>query len=219
MSPVGFEPTISEGERPQTYALDRAVTGIVTIFIVGTVIAGTRTLKCLNYDRRQCDIMCKCVCLCVCVWVCVTLRMHSPSLSRSAERKWPLRSVPTSNFMLFCYWSDDTGWGVLRAWPVMQACACDWQGRFIFYLKLTCTLCVSCFARHFAEFRNTSDSFPRSARINKLFWRDVCNIFVTHIHTHTHTYTHTHTHTRIHTHTHTYTHIHTHTHTHEHVNA
>ena len=27
MPPVGFEPTISAGERPQTYALDRAVTG------------------------------------------------------------------------------------------------------------------------------------------------------------------------------------------------
>ena len=27
MSPVGFEPTISTGERPQTYALDRAATG------------------------------------------------------------------------------------------------------------------------------------------------------------------------------------------------
>jgi hypothetical protein len=30
-SPVGFEPTISAGERPQTYALDRAATGIGTI--------------------------------------------------------------------------------------------------------------------------------------------------------------------------------------------
>jgi len=28
MRPVGSEPTISAGERPQTYALDRAVTGI-----------------------------------------------------------------------------------------------------------------------------------------------------------------------------------------------
>ena len=28
MPPVGFEPTISAGERPQTYALDRATTGI-----------------------------------------------------------------------------------------------------------------------------------------------------------------------------------------------
>jgi len=27
MPPVGFEPTISAGERPQTYALDRASTG------------------------------------------------------------------------------------------------------------------------------------------------------------------------------------------------
>ena len=28
MPPVGFEPTISAGERPKTYALDRAATGI-----------------------------------------------------------------------------------------------------------------------------------------------------------------------------------------------
>ena len=27
MTPVGFEPTISAGERPQTHALDRAATG------------------------------------------------------------------------------------------------------------------------------------------------------------------------------------------------
>ena len=27
MPPVGFEPTISAGERPQTHALDRVVTG------------------------------------------------------------------------------------------------------------------------------------------------------------------------------------------------
>jgi len=27
MLPVGFEPTISAGERPQTYALDRVATG------------------------------------------------------------------------------------------------------------------------------------------------------------------------------------------------
>ena len=31
MSPVGFEPTISAGERPQTYALDRAATGILSV--------------------------------------------------------------------------------------------------------------------------------------------------------------------------------------------
>ena len=28
MLPVGFEPTMSADERPQTYALDRAATGI-----------------------------------------------------------------------------------------------------------------------------------------------------------------------------------------------
>ena len=28
MPPVGFEPTISAGERPQTYALDREAIGI-----------------------------------------------------------------------------------------------------------------------------------------------------------------------------------------------
>ena len=30
MPPVGLEPTISAGERPQTYALDRATTGTGT---------------------------------------------------------------------------------------------------------------------------------------------------------------------------------------------
>ena len=37
MPPVGFEPTISAGERPQTYALDRAATGTgssITITVV-----------------------------------------------------------------------------------------------------------------------------------------------------------------------------------------
>ena len=33
MPPVGFEPTISAGERPQTDALDRAVTGIVRTYV------------------------------------------------------------------------------------------------------------------------------------------------------------------------------------------
>ena len=37
MPPVGFEPTISGGKRPQTYALDRAATG-----------AGVVNLRCLN---------------------------------------------------------------------------------------------------------------------------------------------------------------------------
>ena len=36
MPPVGFEPTISAGERPQTYALDRAATGTGDCELVGT---------------------------------------------------------------------------------------------------------------------------------------------------------------------------------------
>ena len=34
MPPVGFEPTISEGERPQTYSLDRAATGTGIMFVI-----------------------------------------------------------------------------------------------------------------------------------------------------------------------------------------
>jgi len=33
MAPVGFEPTISAGERPQTYALDRAATGTSNMYV------------------------------------------------------------------------------------------------------------------------------------------------------------------------------------------
>ena len=35
MPPVGFKPTISAGERPQTYALDRAATGTGTARYLG----------------------------------------------------------------------------------------------------------------------------------------------------------------------------------------
>ena len=38
MPPVGYEPTISAGERPQTYALDRAATGSGNFTIVSSVI-------------------------------------------------------------------------------------------------------------------------------------------------------------------------------------
>jgi len=33
MPPVGFEPTVSAGDRPQTYALDGAATGIGTYLL------------------------------------------------------------------------------------------------------------------------------------------------------------------------------------------
>ena len=46
-APVGFEPTISAGERPQTYALDRAATGtgneiIIVIVIIIIIITVTQ---------------------------------------------------------------------------------------------------------------------------------------------------------------------------------
>ena len=37
MPPVGFEPTISAGEWPQTYSLDRAATGTGVFCLVHTL--------------------------------------------------------------------------------------------------------------------------------------------------------------------------------------
>ena len=49
MLPMGFEPTISAGERPQTYALDRAATG-----------TGTMKLGCQNNTLEQVTITSTC---------------------------------------------------------------------------------------------------------------------------------------------------------------
>ena len=38
MPPVGFEPTISAGERPQTYALDRAATETDSLNAISSTI-------------------------------------------------------------------------------------------------------------------------------------------------------------------------------------
>ena len=48
MPPAGFEPTISAGERPQTYALDRAATGTGKCQLYQTLI-----LKALNVQSVQ----------------------------------------------------------------------------------------------------------------------------------------------------------------------
>ena len=54
MLSVGFEPTISEGEQPQTYALDRTVTGTkfqtihpikMQLFLVNIKITDTKQLE------------------------------------------------------------------------------------------------------------------------------------------------------------------------------
>ena len=59
MPPVGFEPMISAGERPQTYALDRAATGTdrtpdSTLLLIG--------IHEQNTDRRL-EHICPSVCL------------------------------------------------------------------------------------------------------------------------------------------------------------
>ena len=56
MSPVEFEPTISAGERPQTYALDRAATGTGS----GPIYEGIFTDICscflaLSFLRNVCN--------------------------------------------------------------------------------------------------------------------------------------------------------------------
>jgi len=45
MPPVGFETTISAGERPQTYALDRAATGTGGYFCLPVLKAGEHLVK------------------------------------------------------------------------------------------------------------------------------------------------------------------------------
>ena len=45
MPPVGLEPTISAGERPKTYALDRAATGTGTKHSIGTLNTSANGIK------------------------------------------------------------------------------------------------------------------------------------------------------------------------------
>ena len=55
MPPAGFEPTISAGERPQTYALDRAATGTGIIQWLFFIII-TRWLLAFKTDICNCRI-------------------------------------------------------------------------------------------------------------------------------------------------------------------
>ena len=47
MPPVGFEPTISAGERPQNYALDRAAAGNGVLIIYSDLM--TITVLCFTH--------------------------------------------------------------------------------------------------------------------------------------------------------------------------
>ena len=50
MPPVGFEPTIPAGERPQTYALDRAATATGSI----KVLIKHKKIQCRNLRDQIC---------------------------------------------------------------------------------------------------------------------------------------------------------------------
>ena len=54
MPQVGFEPTISAGERPQTYALDGAATGTgIKIAVTRFVGKGAYKLDILKFSRNK----------------------------------------------------------------------------------------------------------------------------------------------------------------------
>ena len=63
MPPVGFEPTISAGKRPQSYALDRAATGTGHLLLKHEKMATITfvCLKCLSstFIGKECSVWAK----------------------------------------------------------------------------------------------------------------------------------------------------------------
>jgi hypothetical protein len=57
MPPVGFEPTISAGEQPQTYTLDQAASG-TDIVLFGFVYYFWLSLICILFCLGSCDFIC-----------------------------------------------------------------------------------------------------------------------------------------------------------------
>ena len=53
MSPEGFEPTISAGQRPQTYAIDRAETGTGFLYQLGNEFLINARLKKYNITGNK----------------------------------------------------------------------------------------------------------------------------------------------------------------------
>jgi len=49
MPPVGFDPTISAGERPQNYALDRTATGTGVNYILDNYVFDINYIVDINY--------------------------------------------------------------------------------------------------------------------------------------------------------------------------
>ena len=72
MPPVGFEPTISAGERPQTYALDRAATGIGKRLWYYVILC--YVILC---DIMLCDIILqKCKCFVILFYILKWMKMN-----------------------------------------------------------------------------------------------------------------------------------------------
>ena len=68
MPPVGFEPTISKGERPQTYALDRAATGTGNPQVQPIIF--NRTFTSLHVTSSSPTIYAKCI------WISIRGRLE-----------------------------------------------------------------------------------------------------------------------------------------------
>ena len=79
MLPVGFEPTISAGERPQTYALERAATGTGTYVIICKTLFVDLTWRNLCLLKFHLD--------------CLSLKVM---FYRNFENNWPNGTVSCS---------------------------------------------------------------------------------------------------------------------------
>jgi Asp-tRNA(Asn)/Glu-tRNA(Gln) amidotransferase B subunit len=104
MHPVGFEPTISAGERPQTYALDRAA--------IGTGNPSFCNCKINNTGKSMHNVTLRCICEtnvpvevlnteCVFVALGSQHAMHSaiaPSMACPALQYFPSLSDKWENF-------------------------------------------------------------------------------------------------------------------------
>ena len=122
MPPLGFEPTISASERPQTYALDRAATGTGT----------TRQVMYVNFDSeaRSCNHCCsgkviiiRIFWLCICSLRYLACNAHAPSCHLRPVRlynifftlsyKWHyFRKTVIGRKMCVLTFSTTTGWNI-----------------------------------------------------------------------------------------------------------
>jgi hypothetical protein len=134
MPPVGFEPMIPASARPQTYALDRAATGIGTFYY-------TLNVSCKQALPLQSRVVTICVCVCVCVYstlfnkqslclflaYCVCVFSVIPRINSPKSTNLPVGyTVPKSAFALLVLYNplvsrNSEKWG----WPcnVYRACS------------------------------------------------------------------------------------------------